>query len=119
MQFKPRGSFLLSQSATHCFAEANSYGRRRLLGTGAVEKVEGLFLDGSRARGDGEGDARRGGDFNGVFGERGGDQGLEAVDGQAVRGAAGRLLATAASERWALATTLERSASAASLSSSS
>jgi len=55
-------------------------GGKRLLGTGAVEEFEGLFLDGRRARGDGEGDARRGGDFDGVFGERGevGDQGLEA-----------------------------------------
>jgi hypothetical protein len=41
---------------------ANSFGRKRLLGTDAVEKVEGLFLDGRRTRGDGEGDARRGGD---------------------------------------------------------
>ena len=88
-------------------------GGKRLLSTGAVEEFEGLFLDGRRARGDGEGDARRGGDFDGVFGERGevGDQGLEAVDGQAVR------LVTAAGERSALATTEGRSASAVSLSS--
>ena len=64
-----------------------------LLGTGDGEsqEVEGLLLDRGRAGEDGEGAVRRARGHDGVAreGREIGEQGLEAVDGDAVGGAAG------------------------------
>ena len=65
-----------------------------LLGTGDAEEVEGLLVDGCRPCGDGEGSVRRNGGDDSIPGDRRevGEQGLEAVDGEAVVGPAGGLL---------------------------
>ena len=79
------------------------------------------MLDGGRPSGQGEGLLGVDCGNQGVSGEGGevAKQGSEAVDREAVLGSASGLLGKAAGERSALATTLERCASAASLSVSS
>ncbi len=95
--------------------------RGRLLGTGEGEEVAGLLLQGSGPGGQGEGLFGGDGGDQSVAGQGGevGEQGAEAVDRQAVPGSPGGLLGDGGGERSALATTLARSASAASLSVSS
>src|SRR5712671_3834983 len=92
--------------------------RRRLLGTGEGEEVAGLLLEGCRPCGEGEGLLGRDGGDQGVSREGGevGEQGAEAWTGRPSSVRPVVCLATAAGERSALATTLARSASAASLS---